>query len=187
RVRRARHGRPARRDRRTGGAARDRVPRRHRPVRFPTRTRGYHRGWLQAAPWPGHAPGWRVAGLVVAGRSTGGVCVRRGTRVLSLLALGRRTAARAPPGRGGAAAHRPAGGCLMIASERSGGAGGAPGRWERAGAGQAGGVLRVRRFPELTVATPRLHLRAVVADDAPDIGRIFADRQTQRWLSLPAD
>jgi RimJ/RimL family protein N-acetyltransferase len=50
----------------------------------------------------------------------------------------------------------------------------------------AGGVLRVRRFPELTVATPRLHVRGLVADDAPDIERIFADRQTHRWLPLPA-
>jgi RimJ/RimL family protein N-acetyltransferase len=48
------------------------------------------------------------------------------------------------------------------------------------------GVVRVRRFPQLTVATPRLHVRSLVADDAPDIERIFADRQTQRWLPLPA-
>jgi ribosomal-protein-alanine N-acetyltransferase len=51
----------------------------------------------------------------------------------------------------------------------------------------AGGVLPVRRFPQLTVATPRLHIRGLVADDAPDVERIFADRQTQRWLPLPAD
>ncbi len=48
------------------------------------------------------------------------------------------------------------------------------------------GVLRVRRFPQLTVATPRLHIRGLVGDDAPDVERIFADRQTQRWLPLPA-
>ncbi|HKT05731.1 MAG TPA: GNAT family protein [Rugosimonospora sp.] len=54
------------------------------------------------------------------------------------------------------------------------------------GVEHAGGVLRVREFPALTVATPRLHIRPVVADDAPDIARVFADRQTLRWLSLPA-
>jgi [ribosomal protein S5]-alanine N-acetyltransferase len=50
----------------------------------------------------------------------------------------------------------------------------------------AGGVLRVRRFPHLTVATPRLHIRGLVAADAAEVERIFADRQTQRWLPLPA-
>lgn len=43
----------------------------------------------------------------------------------------------------------------------------------------------VRRFPELTVATPRLHVRALEVADAPDVDAILADRQTQRWLSLP--
>jgi ribosomal-protein-alanine N-acetyltransferase len=45
--------------------------------------------------------------------------------------------------------------------------------------------VAVRRFPSVTVATPRLHVRSVVADDAKEIGRIFADRQVRRWLSVP--
>ncbi|MBO0869340.1 MAG: GNAT family N-acetyltransferase [Micromonosporaceae bacterium] len=56
----------------------------------------------------------------------------------------------------------------------------------RADSGQAAGLLRVRRFPELTVATPRLHVRALVADDAADVAGLFADRQAQRWLASPA-
>lgn len=44
----------------------------------------------------------------------------------------------------------------------------------------------MRPFPRLTVATPRLHVRSLVADDAPEVARIFADRQTRRWLSMPA-
>ena len=43
----------------------------------------------------------------------------------------------------------------------------------------------VRRFPALTIATPRLHIRALEVADAPDIDVILADRQTQRWLPLP--
>ena len=42
-----------------------------------------------------------------------------------------------------------------------------------------------RRFPALTVATPRLHIRALEVADAPDIDAILADRHTQRWLALP--
>jgi [ribosomal protein S5]-alanine N-acetyltransferase len=48
------------------------------------------------------------------------------------------------------------------------------------------GLLRVRRFPRLTVATPRLHIRSLAAEDATDLDPVFADRQTQRWLPLPA-
>jgi len=42
-----------------------------------------------------------------------------------------------------------------------------------------------RRFPILTVATPRLHIRALEVADAPDIDAILADRHTRRWLPLP--
>jgi ribosomal-protein-alanine N-acetyltransferase len=48
------------------------------------------------------------------------------------------------------------------------------------------GVLRLRAFPQLTVATPRLHVRGLVADDAVDVAEIFSDRQTRRWLQLPS-
>jgi RimJ/RimL family protein N-acetyltransferase len=47
--------------------------------------------------------------------------------------------------------------------------------------------VALRRFPTLTVATPRLHVRPLGADDAKDVGEIFADRQTQRWLPFPKE
>jgi ribosomal-protein-alanine N-acetyltransferase len=47
-------------------------------------------------------------------------------------------------------------------------------------------TLTVRRFPSLTVATPRLHVRPLVADDAKYVAEIFGDRQTRRWLPFPA-
>lgn len=50
-----------------------------------------------------------------------------------------------------------------------------------------GWSVAVRRFPPLTVATPRLHVRPVVGDDAKHVSEIFADRQTQRWLPTPAE
>jgi [ribosomal protein S5]-alanine N-acetyltransferase len=43
----------------------------------------------------------------------------------------------------------------------------------------------VRRFPALTLATPRLHVRPIEVADAPDLDVILADRLTQRWLPLP--
>jgi RimJ/RimL family protein N-acetyltransferase len=45
----------------------------------------------------------------------------------------------------------------------------------------------VRRFPPLTVSTPRVHVRRLDAADAKPVGAIFADKQTQRWLSFPAE
>jgi RimJ/RimL family protein N-acetyltransferase len=42
------------------------------------------------------------------------------------------------------------------------------------------------RFPELTVVTPRLLIRQLTADDAPAAVRVFDDRQTRRWMSLPS-
>jgi RimJ/RimL family protein N-acetyltransferase len=47
--------------------------------------------------------------------------------------------------------------------------------------------VAVRRFPSLTVATPRLHVRPLVADDAKHVAEIFADKQTQRWLPVPRE
>lgn len=44
----------------------------------------------------------------------------------------------------------------------------------------------VRRFPALTVETPRLLIRPHVAEDAPRTAELFGDRQTQRWLPFPA-
>jgi RimJ/RimL family protein N-acetyltransferase len=43
----------------------------------------------------------------------------------------------------------------------------------------------LRRFPALTLATPRLHVRPLEVADAPDLDAILADRLTQRWLTLP--
>jgi RimJ/RimL family protein N-acetyltransferase len=43
-----------------------------------------------------------------------------------------------------------------------------------------------RSFPDLVVATPRLHIRALEIADAPDVDAILADRLTRRWLRLPA-
>ena len=47
--------------------------------------------------------------------------------------------------------------------------------------------VAIRRFPALTVATPRLHVRPLVAEDAVAVADVFTDRQTQRWLPLPQD
>jgi RimJ/RimL family protein N-acetyltransferase len=48
-----------------------------------------------------------------------------------------------------------------------------------------GWPVPVRRFPELTVATPRLHVRPLAAGDAKPVAEIFADPRTQRWLPFP--
>ncbi|MGC5020596.1 GNAT family N-acetyltransferase [Micromonospora sp. DT47] len=48
------------------------------------------------------------------------------------------------------------------------------------------GQVAVRRFPELTVSTPRTEVRPLVATDARAVDEVFADRQTQRWLPLAA-
>jgi ribosomal-protein-alanine N-acetyltransferase len=48
-------------------------------------------------------------------------------------------------------------------------------------------LVAMRRFPSLTVATPRLYVRPITGDDAKHIGEVFADRQTQRWLPIPTD
>lgn len=42
-------------------------------------------------------------------------------------------------------------------------------------------------FPTLTLATPRLQVRPVEPEHAAVVTRIFADRQTQRWLPVPAE
>jgi ribosomal-protein-alanine N-acetyltransferase len=49
------------------------------------------------------------------------------------------------------------------------------------------GQVAVRRFPTLTVATPRLHVRPLAAADAPAVTEIFADKQTRRWLPFPQE
>jgi RimJ/RimL family protein N-acetyltransferase len=46
-------------------------------------------------------------------------------------------------------------------------------------------AVAVKRFPSLTVATPRLHVRRLDAEDEGDVAEIFADRQTRRWLPFP--
>jgi [ribosomal protein S5]-alanine N-acetyltransferase len=47
--------------------------------------------------------------------------------------------------------------------------------------------VALRRFPRLTVATPRLDVRPLSADDAKHVTEILADRQVRRWLPIPAD
>lgn len=44
----------------------------------------------------------------------------------------------------------------------------------------------MQSFPLLTVATPRLDVRALVGADAAEVDEILGDRQTLRWLSFPA-
>ncbi|PZF83663.1 GNAT family N-acetyltransferase [Micromonospora deserti] len=46
------------------------------------------------------------------------------------------------------------------------------------------GQVAVRRFPGLTVSTPRTEVRPLLAADAKAADEVFADRQTQRWLPL---
>jgi RimJ/RimL family protein N-acetyltransferase len=49
------------------------------------------------------------------------------------------------------------------------------------------GYVTVRRFPMLTVQTPRLDVRPLTAADAEPVAQIFADKQTQRWLPFPQE
>jgi len=49
------------------------------------------------------------------------------------------------------------------------------------------GHVAVRRFPTLTVATPRLDVRPLEATDADAISTVFTDRQTRRWLPFPKE
>jgi ribosomal-protein-alanine N-acetyltransferase len=51
----------------------------------------------------------------------------------------------------------------------------------------ADGVFVGQRFPELTMATPRLLIRQLTVADAKIVDVVFSDRQTQRWLPFPAD
>jgi ribosomal-protein-alanine N-acetyltransferase len=50
-----------------------------------------------------------------------------------------------------------------------------------------GPVNGARRFPALTVATPRLHVRSLTAGDEPAVTEVFGDKQTQRWLPFPKE
>jgi [ribosomal protein S5]-alanine N-acetyltransferase len=43
------------------------------------------------------------------------------------------------------------------------------------------------RFPALTVATPRLHVRSLEPADAPAVDAVLTDRQTRRWLRFPQE
>ncbi len=49
------------------------------------------------------------------------------------------------------------------------------------------GYVTVRRFPTLTVQTPRLDVRPLTVADAEPVAQIFADKQTQRWLPFPQE
>lgn len=45
--------------------------------------------------------------------------------------------------------------------------------------------IALRRFPTMTVSTPRLEVRPLVATDAAAVAVVFADKHTQRWLPFP--
>src|SRR5690349_15926654 len=48
-------------------------------------------------------------------------------------------------------------------------------------------TVALRRFPTLTVATPRLDVRPLAVEDAKHVAEIFTDKQTQRWLPFPKE
>ena len=50
-----------------------------------------------------------------------------------------------------------------------------------------GGVFVGERFPHLTIATPRLHVRPHILADADRVTEIFGDRLTQRWLPFSTE
>jgi RimJ/RimL family protein N-acetyltransferase len=47
--------------------------------------------------------------------------------------------------------------------------------------------VALRRFPSLTVATPRLVVRPLVVDDEKPVSEIFADKLVRRWLPVAED
>jgi [ribosomal protein S5]-alanine N-acetyltransferase len=49
------------------------------------------------------------------------------------------------------------------------------------------GNVALRRFPTLTVATPRLDVRPLEPEDSDAVAVVFADKQTQRWLPFPKE
>jgi RimJ/RimL family protein N-acetyltransferase len=48
------------------------------------------------------------------------------------------------------------------------------------------GHLPLRVFPAMKVSTPRVHVRRLEAGDAKQVAEIFADKQTLRWMPMPA-
>lgn len=50
-----------------------------------------------------------------------------------------------------------------------------------------GGHVTLPAFPTLTVATPRLQVRQLHAGDAAAVEGILNDKQTLRWLPVPAE
>ncbi|MBN1171353.1 MAG: GNAT family N-acetyltransferase [Micromonosporaceae bacterium] len=51
----------------------------------------------------------------------------------------------------------------------------------------AGRLAEIQAFPRLSVSTPRLVVRPLVAEDAAGVTAVFGDRVTQRWLPMPRD
>ena len=47
--------------------------------------------------------------------------------------------------------------------------------------------VAVRRFPTLTISTPRLVVRPLAAADAEAVTGVFSDKVTRRWLPVPRD
>ncbi len=46
-------------------------------------------------------------------------------------------------------------------------------------------TVPVRRFPPLTVETPRVQVRRLTGTDATAVTEVFDDRQTRRWVPVP--
>ncbi len=46
-------------------------------------------------------------------------------------------------------------------------------------------AVPVRRFPPLTVETPRVQVRRLAGADAEAVAEVFDDRQTRRWVPVP--
>jgi [ribosomal protein S5]-alanine N-acetyltransferase len=47
--------------------------------------------------------------------------------------------------------------------------------------------VALRRFPSLSVETPRLLVRPLVVDDAKHVSALFADKLVRRWLPVAED
>ena len=109
--------------------------------------------------WP--APGLELGRVARRRASSGATCTPPSSRALG-----------EPSGDGGPVGRR---------------GGGRPTAMAAAGGVGVIGQVAVRRFPALTVSTPRTEVRQLTAADAAAAGEIFADKLTRRWLPLPDD
>jgi ribosomal-protein-alanine N-acetyltransferase len=47
--------------------------------------------------------------------------------------------------------------------------------------------VALRRFPSMSVETPRLHVRPLTVEDAKHVDELFADKLVRRWLPVAPD